>query len=550
MGLDFFGVTMAADIQVFGDSARDGDLGVSGIPFKGADGEGLTYDLWLESNSDSRVPAALRNLSYVQDITVEVGMGLNSKVQLVLAPPFEEGLVLLNSPLIQWGVGRLNVTFGYSTGDGAGRESYSFGGILQKPDVKIGNDITITLNSLGVGYAMKLSGGTAAESYAVDDTPASVVKRVLSKYKAVNIDHIYDDFKDGQQSATTGIPFFKPIFKDTPFGVEQKVLERGPRNDWWFISSIVRSYGLELLVIDREFRVKASDDWRKGEVKEITKRFRLRAGVDPTPTEGKPIYPVLSLSSPTTAVWLGSGIGRQVMKDIKEDKANKVAVRAAEKIDAEAKAKLEEEEGKPDSAPRKRKTKAEREAEASAKEAIEILDAEIGRAAKDNAAWGTTKDNRFRAGPMSAGTNFPGNPNSSMKDAATGAIKRMNHLKGIHVDVQTIGLPDMLPGDLVKIDGFAVEGSTEGVFDGIYGVIEVRHQIGLGGFMTTYKAISNFIPRQFPISHAAAGGIPKDTEDKTPGSSQSDRVTVVSRDEFQSYENAIDELGDPLGGQG
>jgi hypothetical protein len=395
------------------------------------------------------------------------------------------------------------------------------------------------LNALGVGYALKLSEGSVAESYSLKDTPASVVSRVLGKYNAISIDHLYDDFTTPQQNKETGIPFFKPIFKDSPFGVEPKVLERGPRNDWWFVSSVVRSYGFELLIIDQDFRVKASDDWRQGEV---AKRFRLRAGVNPTPLEGKPIYPILSLSSPTAAVWIASGVGRQVQKDIDEAKKKKDAIIIAEKATAEAKAELEADEGRNVGPKRKRKAKHELTTEQleGNDKLLQIIEAKVGRAAKHNSGWGGTKKNRFRAGPMSAALNIPGNPESSMLDKAKGHMKRMNHLKGIHVDVQTIGLPDMKPGELVKIDGFAVEGQKEGIFDGIYGVIEVRHQIGLGGFLTTYKAISNFIPRQFPIAAAAAGGIPKDNEDKTPGASQQDRLSVVSRDDFQEYQKAVE----------
>ena len=522
MGLDFFGVTMAASIQVFSNSEQDADLGVAGIPFSGPDGKGLSYDLWLESNSDSRVPPALRQLAYVQDMTVELGMGLNSKVQIVLAPPFNEGLVLLNSPLIQWGIGRLNISFGYNTGSGPGRESFSFGGIIQKPDVKIGNDITITLNALGIGYALKMAEGSEEESYAVDDTPATVVEKVLSKYPAISIDRIYEDFDAKDRNNKTGHAFFKPIFKQTPDGPDHRVIERGPRNDWWFIYEIVRSYGLELLIIDSEFRVKHSEKWRNAEP---SKRFRLRAGVDPTPTEGKPIYPILSLSSPTESVWLASGIGRSVMKDIGEDKVRKEKTIVQEDMDKRTKDDLLKDAAK-DKAKRKRKSKAERRAEEKRIEEHEIHVEEVNRVAKENSTWGTMKGNRFRAGPLSAASNAPGNPESSLFDHAKGMIKRKNHLKGIHVDVQTIGLPDMRPGHIVKIDGFAVEGQKDGVFDGLYGIIEVRHQVGLGGFMTTFKAISDFYPRQFQLAVQAAGSVPDDKEDKTPGASVPERISV------------------------
>jgi hypothetical protein len=503
MALDFFGVTISANIEVFAGSEKDGDLGVSGIPFSGKDGNGLRYDLWLESNTDPRVPNALKTLAYVQDVTVELGMGLNSKVQLVLAPPYEDALVLLNSPLIQWGVGRLNVKFGYSTGTGQ-RESFSFGGIIQKPDVKIGNDITITLNAMGIGYAMSMIGGSQEQSYATDDTPATVVEKVLSTYNGIDTDRLYEDFDAKKRKE---LPFFKPIFKDTPLGPDPSVLERGPRNDWWFVYDIVKSYGLELLIVDSDFRVMDSDGWRS---RGPTKQFRLRAGIDPNPEKGLPIYPILSLSSPTESVWIASGVGRQVMKDVAESKVKKEVVITPQKLTQEEKDRIAKVEGtykKPKVLKGKALKRQQRREDLAADhaDALEILEAEIGRASKENSTWGTETKNRFNAGPLSSARNSPGNPQTSMRDHAKGMISRRNHLKGIHVDVQTIGLPDMRPGDIIGIDGFAVQGQKEGVFDGPYGIIEVRHQIGLGGFTTTFKAIANWFPRAFQLAVQAAG---------------------------------------------
>src|ERR1700686_3947288 len=107
MSLDLFGVTLAGQITTF----------------ETPQAAATTYDLWLDANTSDQqsLPQSLRalkSLSYVQDIQVEIGAGFNSKVSLVLTPPWDESLALLNSPLIQWGIGHLNVTLGYSTGSG------------------------------------------------------------------------------------------------------------------------------------------------------------------------------------------------------------------------------------------------------------------------------------------------------------------------------------------------------------------------------------------------------------------------------------------------
>ena len=538
MGLDFFGVTLNASIQVFSGDTKDGEVGVAGIPFTGADGAGLTYDLWTKAQDHAMVPPALKDLAYVQEISVELGMGLNSKVSLVLAPPFEEGLVLLNSPLIQWGVGRLNVSFGYSTGSDAQLQSFTFGGVLQKPDVKIGNDIVITLNALGIGYALKLAEGSVAEAFLATDTPADAVKKVLQAYKGIQIDNIYDEFPASDQNPKTGHPFFKPVVQDGPEGQEDRSLERGPRNDWWFVWELVRAYGLELLIIDNTFIVKHSERWRGEGL--IAKRFRLRAGVDPTPQKGAPILPILSISSPTEAVWIASDVGRIVMKDIADDGQDRIAVVTAAKHKAEVLNKLAVEAKREEQQGRSSKKQNEQARKFVAEQA------EQNRAAKENFVWGTTKDNRFRFGPLHAAGNAPGNPETSLFAHAKGMLNRHAHMRGIHVDVQTIGIPDLRPGDLVKIDGFAAGPYKEGIFDGVYGVTEVKHQVGLGGFTTIFKAISDFYPRAFQLALQAAGTIPKDDEDPLFGAQQPDRISKSSLDSARDFERLFP--GDGEGG--
>lgn len=557
MGLDFFGVTLAANIEVFATpnpSSKEekeefeARFGVAGVPFSGPDGKGLRYDLWLHSQSHPNVPEALRTLSYVQDISVELGMGLNSKVQLVLTPPWEEALVLLNSPLIQWGIGRLNVRFGYSTGEGAQRQSFTFGGILMKPDVKIGNDIVITLNSVGIGYSLNLSDSAKPRSFRADDSPASVIKRVLSDYPSVTTDKIYDTFTAKQKSPKNGHKFFRPIFQDSALGVDKRVLEQGPRNDWWFIWETVRSYGLELLIIDRDIRILNSEGWRAGDEAgregRVSKRFRLRSGVNPTPQSGKPIFPILSLSSPTGSVWLASGVGRMVGKDYKKNKQKTTVMWVNEKVKGEKGEKTLKSDAKDKSPKRKRKAKAETKRE----DLIKIIETDFGRASKTNQGILTTAKSRLKGGPLAASSNFPGSPTQALRDHAKGMFATRNHLKGIHIDVQTIGVPNLRPGDIVKVDGFAVKGQKEGIFDGLYGVIEVRHKVGLGGFMTTFKAISDHLPRAFALAMGAAGikttgKVPKDKEGKKSEATKPDKISVEPIPETKDETSVKKELG-------
>src|SRR5271169_5576592 len=82
------------------------------------------WPLWLGAGfNDPRfppagsgsLPYALTDLAFVQEITVQIGLALNSKVTLTLTPPLEEALEIIHSPLINWGGSLLEVQIGYST---------------------------------------------------------------------------------------------------------------------------------------------------------------------------------------------------------------------------------------------------------------------------------------------------------------------------------------------------------------------------------------------------------------------------------------------------
>lgn len=68
---------------------------------------------------------------------------------------------------------------------------------------------------------------------------------------------------------------------------------------------------------------------------------------------------------------------------------------------------------------------------------------------------------------------------------------------GITGNYTTLGVPDLFPGEVVQIGGFAPfnQGknsisSEPHPFNGPFGVIEVRHSVGNGGFQTRFKAVS------------------------------------------------------------
>src|SRR4051812_35918952 len=103
------------------------------VPAK--NGSKVEYDLWLnDATQTPELPFGLKDLSFVQDVTVTIGLSLNSKVSLTLNPPLQEGLAIIHSPLLNWAGSMLEVSIGYSTGGdgltGTNVAPQRFGGLM------------------------------------------------------------------------------------------------------------------------------------------------------------------------------------------------------------------------------------------------------------------------------------------------------------------------------------------------------------------------------------------------------------------------------------
>lgn len=492
MALDFFGVSLSGQIVQFPD---------------GPDGQLKTIDLWTESATTNREgrPTTFDALSYVSQVNMELVMGDNAKLQVVLTPPFDVGLRFLQSDLVRFGTGRLQVTIGYSTGtpDGATsqQKTLPFFGLMQKPDVSIGTDVTITLNALGIGYSMTTVGGSLGKTYSGKLSPAEVVESVLKKYvdrqyTGLDIKGLYDAVPPKQKETD---PFFQPIIqyvreyfkkhKDVPEKLTG--ISQGPRNDWWFIRELVENYGFDLFIEGNQVFIAKKTDWMNrttgfGDQRGPRKHFKLKGNVDPYIN----MFPILSFVSDTTAVWMENGMGCVVAKDFGDDK------------------------------------KGETQARASAKD-TEITQVKEKSGLDCDAALYTDE-------PNEASKNLPVNPKSPEGRAKlAGEWKKSMMTNGVQGEFATIGIPSLRPGDVVEVSGFEYHGqpdSQQVLFNGPYGILNVKHSVGVGGFTTTFRGVMNFFPKAFKEAAAKTKGDKVESEpladDKSVGKKGKRRKTV------------------------
>jgi hypothetical protein len=467
MAVDLFGVTLSGRIIQFP---------------KGPGSKSRVVDLWVgdqdnEEGRESEFPA----LAFVSQVNIEILLGDNAKLQVVLTPPFEEGLQLLQSDLVRFGTGRLEVEIGYSTGTPEGGASQfrtlPFFGLLQKPDVSIGADVTITLNALGVGYALTTVGGSKGKSYPSSYSPARVVQEVFRKYvdgkfSGLDISDLYDNVPTELQGTD---PFFQKVIDHTreAFPKTKNVAEKaqrvmqGPRNDWWFIKEVIENYGFDLFIQGNKVYVVKKTDWlnRKtgfGEKSAPRKHFMLKGNVDPNIN----LFPILSFQTPTSGVWLENGIGCQVASDLKEDKSGTSTACASAKTTTITQVK------------------------------------EQGGVDPDSPGY------TAEAGETSK--NVPVNPNSPEgREKVAGQWRNSMMTGGIQGEISTIGVPGLRPGEVVDVSGFEyrLQPSNQKVlFNGTYGIINVRHSIGVGGFTTNFLGVMDFFPTAFKEGLAKTKG--------------------------------------------
>lgn len=461
MAIDFFGVRLAGRIRQF-------------VPGDGK-GPGKVVELWTE-NQDSELTKDLGALAFVSSIEVKLKMGENAQITLVLTPPFEDALTFMQSELIRFGNGRLEVELGYSTGTdtGAGETSFTtlpFSGFLQKPDVSIGTDITITLHALGVGYQMNVVGGVESEVFPENTTYADAVLKTLLKYVTsdgsssglkVSKETLYQFIPKEKQSGASADAFFKvppPNTVTNGKGQNQAtpvsgIINKGPRNDWWFVKETIQNFGYDLFIQGNQIYIATKSQWIDGGIGQgrSRKQFLLRGVVDPT----RDMYPILSFQSPTEAVWLQPGVGKIIASDVDPNKQ-------APAVDHQA--------------------SGDKTSIARGKASADPQDVgAVGVDAKDIAA-----------------RTMPGDPSDpEVQKKVDAHWTDLNMTAGIQGQFTTLGIPSLTPGEIIQADGFhpfkGAGNPEKAVFNGVYGVVEVNHKVSVGGWETAFLGIMNYFP--------------------------------------------------------
>jgi len=390
-------------------------------------------------------------LPYLSSLTVELQLAFFPKITATLTPPYKEAIDLLNSPIMEYGVNGLEVQFGYATGPGGSVLSPRLYGLLYQPDITIGTDVSITLHAQGIGgFAGEQSSNIPTtlrpRAQIVEDLalgPGGVSKLeaailgIEAKPRPPRLFNVNFD------AVRPGTDAFRYWFKE-PVSVTQ-----GGMSDWFMIWKLVREGNCWMQEVNGTcfiFPVSTAFAQKPYITLKVYDQESSPSGQF-GPAVGT--YPILSVSSPTKAMFIG-GMRGLILRGIDPSTRKFVT-----KIVNDDSARL--------SRTGLVNSKGDAPAEPAENEATPGADPSTG----------------------SGFEFFPVDP-STGESQAKSEFQNIANTMGIHLDIVTVGIPDIIPSQTVAVKGLGIR------FDGDnYCVHTVTHELSPSGYTTKLHLVSN-----------------------------------------------------------
>lgn len=426
--------------------------------------DGSSIGLWTNEQTGSTVnpkdQSETQN-SYPWVTEASVTLPATDKVPVItvqLEPPFEDGIRFLDETF-EWGRSTLQVKFGY-TENGDPIYTKPWRGTLLKPDINISTDVTITLHAQGLGgfsAARQRGGETPAEGETLRNFWTRIVQGP-NKQRGASIDFSEAD-KDTEVKALldAAIENYAQANKS-----DQHVfwdMARRAKCQFYYDNNVIKVVPVKVSIgkpPKRVFRLYHYPDGKMGGI----------SSQQSSGSEETMVYPVLSLNAPEMAMWLPGSVRGAVMREVSEEsrKTNSVSVNA----DTEGKT------GK----------------------GIEATEA----------------DKEFPDANTDSGQGVElmyGDPETV--DALTDAQQAYRDFAntGLQIEVETIGIPDMLPDEMISLYGAGRRFSGQN-----FKVFNIEHTVGSDGFGTNFTAISNVMTGQSGV--AAKGPANTSQPDASP----------------------------------
>lgn len=384
--------------------------------------------------AQSTVGAADR--PYLQEVSVKLNLGGIPVITARLTPTYEQGIEYLNSTLSEWGDSQLEVVLGYSTGGSGGGAIIgpAYTGLLLKPDIQIGPEISITLNAQGVGsFNLHTTGSTET----MQGTRETIVGRLLRGPDPSNPTRLRLDLSQVERASGGYNTWFE----------DQLSISLNGRTHWQWISNIVWEARCWLLVDGNTVRVLPRARAATEPPKYILSTFHFPGSIG----SAAGVFPILTASSPTMGAYL-PGVLRG-MAVTGTDSRTRSATST-------------------------------------------VLDDASQRTPRSGqgTSGGQTSPQAPGAGPsrqLPQGLEI--RPQENAEDLSNRQIQQARaeyeggqSSVGIRLEIETLGIPDIVPGDILAVRGLGIR------VDGPnYVVMDATHVVSTSGFTTRLTLIAN-----------------------------------------------------------
>lgn len=440
------------------------------------------------SKDSAAITEGIVSLPWLSSLVVEQNLSYLPKMTAVLTPPFQDGLAFLNSSLVEWGVSMLEVQIGYSTGPNGSSLSPPLQGLLLKPEIAIGAEIVITLNAHGVaGYSsgVQCSGRTwsSKDGFTRIKVIEECIKGSGTPKRDITVEYDAITEENGKEY---------DLLCNKPVNITQ-----GWITDWMLVRNLVRECHCWMSLVGNTLHIFSQNSKMAAQPKYTLRLFNFDRGtLGPGATRPQDQqspgsdFPIISCNSPTSAVWLpgstvtmfgvdrDTGEPKTVVKSVADDKT---AATGGGSVD------MKGTENRPDP------------------------DSKTG-----DGGQGSSYD-----------INFP-----AADQQLQAEVLQLKTLMGIRLDVTTLGIPDVMPGDVVKIAGIGRR------FDANYSVFHVKHSIG-NGFTTDLLLRSNSAEYLAALQKSAGGDVNK----KEPSTKESNVSKSAEDEQTQLPSTRVHNLG-------
>ena len=504
---------------------------------------GTRWPLWtrLPQTDSQRAAAGLGNLQslpFLTELTVKLDLSGVAVITAVLSPPIEEGRLLLNSSVIEWGASHLQVQFGYIGSGGSAVLSPMYSGLMLQPEIQFASpDISITLKAQG-------EGGFDATRTHSHKTLNNVTRLAALQSLAAGPDlqrPLKINVEEVEQN--TASDAFRKLHTEVN-------VAGGGHTNWYLMQIIARQCLCWIVQIGDTLYLRPWDKLLVGEPR-ATFYFYDYPGGRFSPTEST--YPILSASSPLTSLYF-TGVSKGLMQsgvgsksgdvinqlftdaDLKPTRSgdgaieptpkavpteldpseisllgtgprNGPAVRAEDerlRRNAAAKAAAIAEEQAFEAALKKAlSSPAQKAQDKKSKKLLKTLNAKTPVQAEGTSPNPTTGDGAARHSEA---------PDSKHAfDKAKSEFAEFSKSVGIKLEIETLGIPNLFPGDPIAVRGLGARHDRNH-----YAVLDVTHSLGGDGFKSTLNAISNSQPiedsRLAILAAHASGGVAETTK--------------------------------------